>query len=217
MPSEIKIIRSHRRSISMKVLPDQTLVVNAPTLLPKFIIDKFIKDNWEWVEKSRAKKSRVIDKKYVDGETFLFLGENLTLKIGDYSVLSHLGNELLIPEFMKFRIEKEVKNWFIKRAKTIILGQLTKYAKEMNIKHSTIRFSDTQSKWGTCFPDNSLQFNWRLVMAPIFVINYVVVHELSHITEKNHSHKFWSIVRRYNPSYRQQIKWLKINGDLLKL
>jgi predicted metal-dependent hydrolase len=118
---------------------------------------------------------------------------------------------------MKFRIEKEIKAYLFKQAEKIIHEQLKRYAAEMKVKYGRVRFSDTQSKWGTCFPDNSLQFNWRLIMAPIFVINYVVVHELSHITEKNHSHKFWSIVRRYNPSYRQQIKWLKLNGELLKL
>src|SRR4030088_1989217 len=113
---ETKIIRSNRRSIAMKILPDSTLVVHVPTLLPKFLIDKFIKDNWDWVEKSRAKKAKVVDKKYEDGEEFLFLGEKLALKIGNYSVLQHRGVELLIPEFMKFRIEKEVKNWFVKQA-----------------------------------------------------------------------------------------------------
>lgn len=161
--------------------------------------------------------SEMTGQKYIDGATFLYLGEKLTLKIGDYAGLLHRENELLIPKFMEFRIEKEIKNWFIKQAQKIILGQLAKYAKEMDVKHSRIMFSDTQSKWGTCFPDNRLQFNWRLVMAPVLVINYVVVHELSHTIEKNHSHKFWSIVRKFNPSYRQQIKWLKINGEALKL
>lgn len=215
---ETKIIRSNRRSLAMKILPDSTLVVKAPFLLPKFMIDKFIRDNWDWVEKHQAKqKIKAVKKKYEDGETFLFLGEKLTLKIGDYVNILYRENELLIPKFMEFRIEKEIKEWLIKQSKKIILGQLAKYAKEMDVKHGQIMFSDTQSKWGTCFADNRLQFNFRLVMAPIFVINYVIVHELSHTIEKNHSYKFWSIVRKFNPSYRQQIKWLKLNGESLKL
>lgn len=214
----IKIERSKRSSITMKVLPDETLVVRAPTLLPKFLIDQFIKNNWEWVIKTRTKqKIKQAKKEYVDGTKFLFLGQELTLRTGNFSQLKKNGDDLQIPQVIQFRIEKEIKSWFQKQAENIILETLEKYAKEMNVKYGRVRFSDTQSKWGTCFPDNSLQFNWRLVMAPIFVINYVIVHELAHITEKNHGLRFWRIVRNYNPSYKQQIKWLKLNGDKLKL
>src|SRR4051812_35525747 len=121
---DVKIIRSNRQSIAMKILPNSTLVVHAPTLLPKFMIDKFIKDHWDWVEKSRAKKLKIEKKIYKEGENFLFLGEKITIKIGNHSSLLHRSNTLLVPEFMKFRIEKEIKTWFMKQAEKIILEQL---------------------------------------------------------------------------------------------
>lgn len=90
-------------------------------------------------------------------------------------------------------------------------------SKKMNTKYKSIRFSDTFSKWGTCFPDNSLQSNWRLIMTPITVINYVVVHELAHTTEKNHGSRFWNKVSLYTPAYKQHRKWLDKNKHLLSV
>ncbi len=73
----------------------------------------------------------------------------------------------------------------------------------------------TKSQWGSCTHDNKLQFSWRLIMTPITVLNYVVIHELAHTTQKNHSRAFWDVVRRHCPSYNRQRKWLKEHGNSL--
>jgi predicted metal-dependent hydrolase len=86
---------------------------------------------------------------------------------------------------------------------------------KMNATHSGLMFSDTKSKWGTCMHDNRLQFNWRLVMAPRMVLDYVVIHELAHTKEKNHGRNFWAKVRAFTPAYRQHRKWLTDNAHLL--
>lgn len=214
---QTKIIRSLRKTMSLQILPDKTLVVKAPFFIPQFEIDRFIKKHEGWVKKrlgtiTDRKKG---DKKFQDGDEFLFLGNTYILKIGDYKTIEFKDNFLLFPNFLSFRIEKELSTWYINQAKKFISNQVEDYASQMKANYKSIMFSDTRSKWGTCFADNRLQFSWRLIMAPILVINYVVIHELAHTFEKNHGRSFWSKVRLFNPSYKQQIKWLKTHGNTL--
>jgi predicted metal-dependent hydrolase len=212
-----KIIRSHRRTLALQILPDHTLVVKAPALMPKIFIDRFIRDNSEWIEKRQKliENRKVIKRQYSQGESFWFLGKEYKLKIGNYQEIGLQGENLRFPSFLQFRIQKELSSWYINQGRKTITEQVEKYAKEMGAKYISLTFSDTRSKWGSCTSDNRLFFSWRLVMAPLLVLNYVVVHELAHTKEKNHSRAFWSKVRLYNPSYRQQIKWLKEYGDSL--
>jgi len=116
-----------------------------------------------------------------------------------------------------FRGKTELTNWYIQEAKRRITERVDFFSQRMNTTYRRISFSDTSSKWGSCFPDNALQFNWRLVMAPIIVIDYVVVHELAHTTEKNHGPKFWRIVASQKPAYKQHIQWLKENSNKLQM
>lgn len=150
-------------------------------------------------------------------DEYLYLGNTLTLKPGPYTEIAVSGSDLLFPQALLFRKEKELASWYIVQAKSVITRQLNHFAKEMGTGYTSVRFSDTQSKWGSCTHDNRLQFNWRLIMTPLMVLNYVVIHELAHTLEKNHTQLFWMKVRRLNPSYRQQVRWLKEHGESLVL
>lgn len=212
-----KIIKSIRRSLALQILPNATLVVKAPIWISDREIHSFIEKHKEWIEKRKVylKKRKVIKKEYQNGEKFMYLGKNYTLKIGDYNKVTLQGDFLLIPKLMHFRIKKELTNWYIKQAKEVVTALLRSCAKDMKTSFGSIRFSYTISKWGHCTRENNLQFSWRLIMAPLLIIRYVVIHELAHTLEKNHSRSFWNIVRTYNPSYKQQIKWLKEHGGSL--
>jgi predicted metal-dependent hydrolase len=215
-PIPTKIIRSMRKSLALSILPDKTLVVKAPIFLPQWEIDRFINKNQDWINrKLNSIQTKTLKREYKEGEEFLYQGETIKLKIGDYSRISVTKENLLLPKHMAFRAKKEIENWYIKQAKILITDLTIKYAKEFNTSFKEISFSDTRSKWGSCTHDNRLQFSWRLIMAPLLVTRYVVVHELSHTLEKNHSRNFWARVSSINPSYRQQVKWLKMNGDRL--
>lgn len=148
-------------------------------------------------------------------EEYLFLGQKLLFHPGNYTSITVKDDKLLFPLALLFRKEKELTNWYTQQAKKIIAAQVARFAKEMQTSYRSLTFSDTRSKWGSCTHDNRLQFSWRLVMAPLLVLNYVIIHELAHTLEKNHTQYFWMKVRRFNPSYRQQIKWLKDYGTTL--
>lgn len=214
---EITIVRSHRKTLALQVLPDGTIEVKAPYLIPGFMVRQFVANNASWIEKKKAAigKKRAFEKTYVDGEAFLFLGNTYTFTIGNYTSIAIQEKKLLFPKALLFRAKKEIESWYIAQAKALITKQTHMYAKEMNTSFQSITFSDTKSQWGRCTHDNRLQFSWRLIMTPLLVVNYVVIHELAHTMEKNHSITFWRVVRSMMPSYKQQIKWLQTQGNTL--
>lgn len=152
---------------------------------------------------------------YKNGEEFYFLGSKYTFKLEQTPEIILKNTFLIFPLGALFRAEKELTSWYIKQAKEIIQRRLIYHSIKMKKKYKNIIFSDTSSKWGTCFSDNSLQFNWRLVMAPLPVLDYVVIHELSHTIHKNHGLDFWGEVKKYTIAYRQHRKWLNENNALL--
>ena len=211
------IIREHRMSISLRITREGEVVVKAPRFAPQFLIDQFLDSKKDWIEKTLAKVSVRLPKKrrYVEGEEFLFLGNPHTLTF--YNGIDIIAKEgkLYFPKALVFRIQKEMESWLVKQAKDIISKRVVEHAKRMRASYKDIFFSDTISKWGTCFADNTLQFNWRLVMTPLIVIDYVVIHELTHTTEKHHQAAFWRRVGLFTPAYRQHRKWLNENMHLL--
>lgn len=215
---QIIIQKSRRRSLTLSITPDRQVLVKAPILTPRFIIDQFVAKHTDWIEKRLAALAKVPvrgSRNYTDGETLQFLGKSYTIKTGPYTKISFTEDHLLFPKALQFRAEKELHTWYKKMAEAFITKQVEKFAHEMDAEYVDLTFSDTRSRWGACTHDNRLQFNWRLVMAPILVVNYVIVHELAHTTEKNHSRDFWRRVEKYNPSYRQSRKWLRDHGHEL--
>ena len=214
---EITLVRSHRSSISLSINREGEVIVKAPYLVPKFVINQFINSKKEWIEKSLEKVHKRIPKKrsYKEGEEFLFLGKDYKLKFYNGLKIVPKTGVLYFPKALEFRIQKELHNWYIDQAKDIITKRVVYHAQKMNATYKDIFFSDPSSKWGTCFADNRLQFNWRLVMTPLMVLDYVVIHELTHTTEKHHQDSFWRRVRQFTPAYRQHRKWLEENAGLL--
>jgi len=212
---EFRVVKSNRRTLSLHIEADGTLVVKSPRLIFDWQIRRFVSEHNEWIEKNVARRRSGLDKR-LEGEYF-FVGKSLIFTPGKYSSIIVKGTELQFPLGLMFRKDKELTGWYIARAKEIITRQVEYYARIMKTEYKEITFSDTRSQWGRCTHDNRLQFSWRLVMAPLLVINYVVIHELSHIFEKNHTQMFWMKVRGQTPSYRQQIKWLKEHGAGLRV
>jgi predicted metal-dependent hydrolase len=213
-----KLIRSNRRTITISISPDAKLVVHAPNRMPLTFIQEFVNDKSDWILKhiETIKEKIPQTKSYTSGETFLYLGKEYTLHIGNYKEITFTST-LNFPKFLLFRIKKELEIWYMKAAREFIMQRLEHHATLMNTTYKDVFFSDTKSKWGTCGPDNTLQFNWRLIMAPPPVIDYVVIHELAHTKEKNHGTRFWKEVQKNTPAYRQHRKWLTTNAHHLVL
>jgi predicted metal-dependent hydrolase len=208
---EYQLTRARRRSIAIQITPSGGVQVKAPYLVPKMIIDQFVFSKRNWIEKHLTLVSSRIGKQNEQikiGKEYLFLGETYPLAVNHEKHIT-LTKTLNVPEAVMFRLKKELTAWYITQAKIIITERVEYYSSLTHTTYKKITFSDTTSKWGSCSHDNALQFSWRLIMTPLHVIDYVVVHELMHTKEKNHGVKFWSLVEKYKPAYKQHRKWLR--------
>lgn len=213
-----KIVRSRRRTVALVVTANATLVVRAPFRVSLKYINGFVsaKEPWIKAKLQQAKENKVTTREFINGESFLYLGERYRLKVEDCDKIQ-LSGVLLFPK--KHLPEAKVKmiEWYKEMAREIIKERADVYSKETGWEYRTIKITSAQNRWGSCSPKGSINFPWRLVMAPIHVIDYVVVHELAHILEKNHSARFWNKVEMVLPDYKQRKKWLKENRKFLNL
>lgn len=211
-----RIIRSKRRSIALVVSFDATLVVRAPLRISLEYIKNLISEKRSWIEKRRWQILKnggpAKSKEFVDGESFLYLGENYELKIARCKSID-LKNQLYFPEkYLKKAREKMIK-WYKKEAREIITERAKLYGKISGWNFQSISITSANTRWGSCSPNGSINFPWKLIMAPLYIVDYVVVHELAHIPEKNHSKRFWKKVEIILPDYKTRRKWLKENGN----
>ena len=218
MSHKIQIIRQRRASLSLQITRDARIIVKAPHLLPDFLINQFLDSKKDWIDKTVAKVSAHMPKKktYTEGEEFFYLGIAHKLQFYSGAEIVAKNNILYFPKGAAFRIQKELEGWYKKQAQDIITQRVKHHSEKMQARYKDVFFSDTISKWGTCFADNTLQFNWRLIMTPIMVMDYVVIHELTHTTEKHHQDSFWRRVRLFTPAYKQHRKWLNEHAQMLQ-
>ena len=209
-----QIIRSKRKTLSLQVNKDADLVIRAPLNLPENKIQKFITEKSNWITKKKQEIRSQISQKYKfeELEMFLYLGNSYPLKIIlSKKSLSFNGKTF---ELSTNCIEPQTafKNWYKQKFKEIIMPRIDYFANQHNIKFNNVRFKAQKTLWGSCSSDNNLNFNYLLMMAPISVIDYVIVHELSHTIHKNHSNNFWGLVESILPEYKKAKKWLKENN-----
>jgi predicted metal-dependent hydrolase len=212
-----QIIRSKRRTIALIISQDGKVIVRAPLRASQKQIEQFVALKAEWIISKqalvRATVARFTPKKYVNGETFLYLGKPYKLAIvNDADLTLHLAGIFLLSHSALDHAERVFKAWYTAQAKRVITERVEWYAGNLGFKYNRVNITNAQARWGSCSPRGSLNFSWRLVMAPMQVVDYVVVHELVHLQEKNHSRRFWDKVKIIMPDYAQQMLWLKTNG-----
>ena len=214
-----KIIRSKRRTVALVINHDATLVVRAPMRASLERIEKMVAQKADWIERKLREISarpKTAKKEFSEGEEFLYLGKKYQLKLTE-KIEIKLGenDELFFPCVFLWRAKARILDWYRKQAKVHITNRVNEIAGKLKLEYISIKISNAERNWGSCGPKNSLNFNWRLIMAPSSVIDYVIVHELMHIVEKNHSRAFWSKVAGVMPRYREEREWLRKHSQLL--
>lgn len=215
-----KIIRSKRKTIALVVAADAALVVRAPFESTLEYIKKIVFKRRFWIKEKQQVANKngtfVRNKEFVNGEGFLYLGKTYKLKILNSDEI-RLTDYLCFPKiFLKEPQEKMIK-WYKEMALEKIKERAGWYSKNTGWKYKSIKINDAQSRWGSCGLSGSLNFTWKLILAPLNVIDYVVVHELAHIHEKNHSVKFWNKIKTVLPDYELRERWLKENRKFLNI
>lgn len=213
-----KIIRSNRKTLALTIDSEARLVVRAPMQLDEGVIRDFIKKKSRWITDKQQQVSDYATKQSAfvldDGENVLYLGKSFAvLRKAVHEVMIE-GNFLLVPEDM---ILEGFAGWLKQQGETVINDRVDYYANLMGVKYTSVKMSEAKRRWGSCGAGNTLNFAWRLVMCPQSVIDYVVVHELSHITYKDHSAKFWTRVATIMPNYKEAQDWLRLNHKLMEV
>ena len=217
-----KVIRSNRKTISLQINDDATLIVRAPFKVSDEIINRVILKHSNWIEKKKKEmKSREVKfskKEFVNGEGFLYLGNYYRLRlVKNQETLLNFENGFFLSKEYSAHAKDIFIDWYKRRAHEKISERVRWYAQKRGFKYNKINITNAQKRWGSCSYKRNLNFSWRLIMAPLSVIDYVVVHELVHLVEKNHSRAFWNKVKMLMTDYKKHQEWLKRNGHLLRL
>ena len=213
-----QIVRSKRKTLSLQINQDAQLIIRAPQRLADKEIQAFITEKSQWIERKQQQVKSQLSEKYQfkEGEMFLYLGNNYPLTIArDGGALAFNGEtfELGVDCDEASTIFKE---WYKQKFREIALPRIDYFANRHNLTFNDVRLKAQKTLWGSCSNNNNLNFNYLLIMAPMSVIDYVIVHELSHTVHKNHSSDFWGLVEAILPEYKLAKKWLKNNGHKLK-
>jgi predicted metal-dependent hydrolase len=210
-----QIIHSRRKSVAIIIRGDGRLVVRAPLRLSNARIREFVLSKTDWILTQQAKTAhrKAPVHTFIEGEDFLYLGRNFPLEIVDDP-----KSALTLDERFHLRRTDQPQarvvflKWYKQQARQIITDRVNFFAQKHAYNYSRIRLSSARTRWGSCNSKGSLSFTWRLVMAPIEIIDYVVIHELVHLEIHNHSSSFWKKVLEFMPDYKKRRSWLKENG-----
>jgi len=219
---DFDIIRSRRKTVAVEITKDGEVLVRAPLRLARREVLAFVHQNHAWItrklDQARARKGQITLRQFRDGEAFPFLGEQHRLRFvagADYLCKQngefHLGIEL------SSRAGDLFRTWYRARAREILEERVAHFALLMGLACRSVRITDARERWGSCSAAGTLNFAWRLTMAPPPIIDYVIVHELTHLVEMNHSRRFWERLGRILPDYARRRKWLRENEHLLTL
>jgi hypothetical protein len=220
---DITIIKSARRSFSIEIDQGGKVILRAPNRSSQKDINQLLEEKSNWIEKKviemKNRKREKVKKHFIDGETFDLLGKKYTLRVlENYEyALSYTGEELIMNKNAVKHGELLIENWYRNQAKFYITNRAIEISKSLKIPINRVSINGAKTRWGSCSIRKNLNFTWRLVMAPKQVVDYVIVHEIAHIIEMNHSDRFWGIVRKILPNYLIYKTWLKENGHLLEI
>ena len=222
---EIQVERTNRkRTISLQVKHNK-LIIKTPRSVSKKTLDDLIKRKQRWI-KQRAilnfEEQSLKNRKFIDNEKFYFRGNEyrLSLILGRKEAVTIEGGLLKVlyvddKSLGRSTIKSSLEEWYLKESTKILKARTEELAQQMSVKPSGITVKNYNSKWGSCTANNKISYNWRIIMAPDCIVDYLIIHELSHIIEPNHSKNFWYLVGNYCKDLKKKRKWLRENGHKL--
>ena len=218
-----QLIRSDRKTIAILVRRDGTVIVRAPHRATNQQIMGFVEQKRAWIEEKLLQASQrtaqAAPRAFAAGERFRYLGGEYPLEIVRRArpALSFDGACFTLAESSLPRARETFEAWYRAEARRVISERAQVLAAHHRLAYSKIKITSARTRWGSCSSLGTLSFTWRLVMAPLPVIDYVIIHELAHLVERNHSKRFWDRVKAMLPDYAKHVRWLKENGFHLSL
>jgi predicted metal-dependent hydrolase len=221
---DYQIVRSpKRKTLTITVERDRSVVVHAPEGTPELEVHRVVDEKRQWIlgklrhPQKYKERRHPPGKEVVNGESAPYLGRDYRIEVtetdsGEIEFTRHF----LVPSAHQAKRREVLRDWYIGEARKKILSRAEQHAQELGVKFTSARIVDNRYRWGSCTVGDRVNFNWRLIKAPMFVIDYVIVHELAHLIEANHTSDFWSIVRAKTLTMEKAKAWLKEHGQILE-
>jgi predicted metal-dependent hydrolase len=222
----VKRSRKRRKTISLQISNNSEVTICAPYFTPAGEINRFVREKQNWIQRAIQKQKEALflakEKKYTTGELFYYLGESFPLEVFFeesarkglvfWSNRFYLNSPDAAVDGMSFFI-----SWYKKKAGEYLSRRVDFFSRKLGLLPRKVKITSAERRWGSCSEDNNISFSFRLIMSPLAVIDYVIVHELMHIKEKSHSARFWKLIEAVMPEYKMHRRWLKEDGEKLVL
>lgn len=175
---------------------------------------ELLKENAAWVIEKRRKydtyREQIPEREFEPGATFPYLGDPHRVAVEQRPASSVGDGTLQLAEYHvnQTSIKRALETLYRRNARQTFGRQADQYAEQMGVEYEQIEIRNQRTKWGSCSTTGTLGLNWRLMMAPMEIVDYIVIHELAHLRESNHTDSFWSLVAEYDPEYESHARWL---------
>lgn len=217
------LIYRKRKTMSIEVETTGEVTVIAPVGTSTYDVIEKVKSRAGWIVSKQYESKFINDTKIkreaVNGESYMYLGRNYSLDIRVDENIERISVKLFQGKFIvntytkdEDLIKKAMENWYREKTLAKVKERVSYYSSYFNDEVTTIKVKEQKKRWASCTSKNELLFNWICVMAPVFVLDYIVVHEMCHMEYKNHSKDFWNRVYAVMPDYEVRKLWLRNNG-----
>lgn len=223
---DYEVIRTSRRTIAIHIDPFKGVIVRAPKQARDSEIRHLLEKKISWINKhlalARQRASEIPRHNFMAGDIFLFRGEEYSL-VFETAKKNHIdiaGHYIVIglkPETPREKIPEILKKWYIAQAREILNERVLVYSPSLGVKPARVAVRGQSKRWGSCSAKGNLNLNWKLIMAPPEILDYIVAHELCHLKHPNHQSEFWKTLESIMPDYASRRNWLKKNGHRLGL
>jgi predicted metal-dependent hydrolase len=220
---KVTVKRSKRKTTSIYIERDGSLSVLVPEKLTDHEVEKILKTNEYKIYKYQAKRillnEKAVKREPVNGQSYLYLGRNYYLQYSsEVKNIQLKGRYFFAPQVSSSRLKELFKDFYRNRGKQFISPRINKYTEMMGLNIEEISILELKNRWASCSTKKlKVNFNWKIMMAPASIIDYLIVHELTHFIHKRHNSEFWNVVDKVLPNYRKQVSWLKEYGATLEI
>ena len=225
---KVEVLRSRRKTSALHIIGD-VLQIRVPNRVRDREIVEILENKKRWIRNKAIQIQKQLlfkEKEISNGECFFLLGKCLKLKVLEgVKVGTKLIDDNLITtvrsselgDLRKSRIKTYIGQWYVKEAYKILEEKVFCYSEIIRVSPTELKVRNYKARWGSCDHKGRLAFNFHLIKAPNSIVDYVVIHELCHMIQPNHSKFFWNEVAKYDPFFKSHKKWLKLNGaELIK-
>jgi len=220
----VAVVRSARRKTIAIKIQDGNVTVHLPKLMPLWLAKQFVMRKQQWIEdKLKNFQQRPPKRQFIEGELQPFMGEQYPLNIIQepqrQRLYVRLDQQKLVimapPNVTALQVRQALTRWYRRQAESLLSERVKQLAEQTGLRPNQVQIKSYKARWGSCTMRGDIQLNWQLVQATQSINDYVIIHELCHLRQHNHSKAFWDLVEQFDPNFREHRRWLKQHGHLL--